>query len=284
MMVVQPTVLTFYRGKRNGKPLVDPVRSAWFNNLKFRQAIAYGIDRQRMINNIYRGLGKAQDSPMSMQSPYYDKSLTGYSYNPSKAKELLLAGGFKFDQEGNLLDSQNNRVQFTLNTNAGNKTREAMGSQIKEDLARLGIQVDFSPIAFSVLVDKLSNSLDWEAVILGFTGDNEPHAPNIWLTDGSLHMFNQDSQPPNKPLQGRVVADWEDKISQLFVEGAKELDREKRRVIYNEAQQLISEKLPFIYLVNPYSLGAVRNCFEGIEYSALGGAFWNLDELKKTCE
>jgi peptide/nickel transport system substrate-binding protein len=272
------------RGKRNGKPLVDPVRSAWFNNLKFRQAIAYGIDRQRMINNIYRGLGKAQDSPMSMQSPYYDKSLTGYNYNPSKAKELLLAGGFKFDQEGNLLDSQNNRVQFTLNTNAGNKTREAMGSQIKEDLARLGIQVDFSPIAFSVLVDKLSNSLDWEAVILGFTGDNEPHAPNIWLTDGSLHMFNQDSQPPNKPLQGRVVADWEDKISQLFVEGAKELDREKRRVIYNEAQQLISEKLPFIYLVNPYSLGAVRNCFEGIEYSALGGAFWNLDELKKTCE
>jgi ABC-type transport system substrate-binding protein len=85
-------------------------------------------------------------------------------------------------------------------------------------------------------------------------------------------------------LQNAIKLGREDKISQLFVEGAKELDREKRRVIYNEAQQLISENLPFIYLVNPYSLGAVRNCFEGIEYSALGGAFWNLDELKKTCE
>jgi peptide/nickel transport system substrate-binding protein len=30
-------------------------------------------------------------------------------------------------------------------------------------------------------------------------------------------------------------------------------------------------------------LGAVRNCFEGIQFSALGGAFWNLEELKKTC-
>ena len=35
-----------------------------------------------------------------------------------------------------------------------------------------------------------------------------------------------------------------------------------------------------IYLVNPYSLSAVRNKFQGIEYSALGGAFWNLDELQ----
>ena len=45
------------QGERDGKPLVDPIKSRWFNNVKFRQAIAYGINRQRMINNIYRGLG-----------------------------------------------------------------------------------------------------------------------------------------------------------------------------------------------------------------------------------
>lgn len=279
------TFLTFNlnQGKRNGKPLVDPIKSAWFNNVKFRQAIAYGINRQRMINNIYRGLGEPQNSPMSMQSPYYDKSLPGYNYDPDKAKKLLLEAGFKYSPEGKLLDAQNNPVKFTLTTNAGNKTREAMGAQIKEDLGQLGIQVDYSPIAFSVLVDKLSNSLDWEAVILGFTGDNEPHAPNIWYVDGNLHMFNQKSQVPGQPIVDRVVADWEKQISDLFVKGARELDTDKRRLIYNEAQQLIAEHLPFIYLVNPYSLGAVRNCFEGIQYSALGGAFWNLDELQKTC-
>jgi peptide/nickel transport system substrate-binding protein len=272
------------RGKRNGKPLVDPIRSAWFNNLKFRQAIAYGINRQRMINNIYRGLGELQNSPMSVQSPYYDKSLVGYDYNPEKARQLLLAAGFKYNAEGRLLDAQGNVVKFILSTNAGNKIREAMGAQIKEDLDKLGIQVDYSPIAFGVLVDKLSNSLDWEAVILGFTGDNEPHAPNIWYVDGNLHMFNQAAQPPSQPISGRVVDDWEQKIADLYVAGARELDPEKRQVIYNEAQELISQYLPFIYLVNPFALGAVRNCFgEDIQYSALGGAFWNLEELQKNC-
>ncbi len=39
-----------------------------------------------------------------------------------------------------------------------------------------------------------------------------------------------------------------------------------------------------IYLVNPYSLAAVRNRIEGIEYSALGGAFWNVEKLKIIAE
>ncbi|HEY9846882.1 MAG TPA: ABC transporter substrate-binding protein, partial [Candidatus Caenarcaniphilales bacterium] len=40
------------KGQRNGRPLVNPVKSRWFNTVAFRQAIAYGIDRQTIINNI----------------------------------------------------------------------------------------------------------------------------------------------------------------------------------------------------------------------------------------
>jgi peptide/nickel transport system substrate-binding protein len=271
------------QGKRNGKPLVDPIKSRWFNNVKFRQAIAYAIDRPRMIDNIYRGLGVEQNSFMSIQSPYYDKNLKGYSYNLEKAKQLLLEAGFKYNADNLLVDSEGNPVRFTLITNAGNKTREAIGAQIKEDLAKIGIQVDFQAIAFSNLVDKLSSSLDWEAHILGFTGDNDPHAPNIWYTDGNLHAFNQQPAPNAPPLEGRQIADWEKQIADLYIQGSQELDPAKRKVIYDEIQRLQSEYVPFIYLVNPLSLGAVRNCFDKIQYSALGGAFWNLDELKKVC-
>ena len=274
--------LNLNQGKRNGQPLVDPIKSAWFNNLNFRKAIAHGIDRPRIINNIYRGLGAPQNTQMSVQSPYYDKSIEGYDYDPEKAKQLLLQAGFKYNQQGALLDSQGNRVQFSLITNAGNKIREAMGAQIKEDLRKLGMQVDFTPLAFNVLVDKLSNSLDWEAHIIGFTGGNEPHSPNIWYTDGNLHMFNQQPQPGTKEITGRVVADWEKEIEALYVKGSQELDMDKRKEIYNQAQELVSEYLPFVYLVNPYSLAAVRNRFEGIRYSALGGAFWNIEKLSVT--
>ena len=95
-------------------------------------------------------------------------------------------------------------------------------------------------------------------------------------------MFNQKPAPGQEPLEGRQVAEWEKEIAQLFIEGARELDEEKRKAIYVEIQQLVSDNVPFIYLVNPKALGAVRNKIEGIEYSALGGAFWNLEELKIT--
>ena len=270
-------------GSRNGKPLVDPIKSRWFNNLKFRKAIAYGIDRQRMVNNIYRGLGEPQTSFVSVQSPFYYEGLKGYDYDPEKAKQLLKEAGFKYNQKKQLLDDKGNRVSFTLTTNSGNKIREAMGSQIAEDLGKIGIKVDFSPIAFNVVVDKLSNSLEWECILLGFTGGNEPNSgANIWAPDGNLHMFNQKPQPNQKPLKGRKVDDWETEIGRLFIEGARELDPEKRKAIYAEIQALVEEKVPFIYLVNPLALGAVRNNIQTIKYSALGGAFWNLDELKIT--
>lgn len=55
---------------------------------------------------------------------------------------------------------------------------------------------------------------------------------------------------------------------------------EERREIYGQAQILVQENLPFIYLVNPLSMGAVRNTIEGTRFSAIGGMFWNLPELR----
>ncbi len=268
------------QGSRNGNPLVTPYKSKWFNNVNFRRAIAHSINRERMVNNIYRGLGEVQNSPISVQSPFYDDTIKGYDYDPELAKKMLLEEGFKYNAEGTLLDSENNEVRFTLLTNAGNRIRESLGSQIKQDLSQIGITVDFTPIAFNVLVDKLSNSLDWEAHIIGFTGGNEPNGgANLWFPDGNLHLFNQKPQPGRQPIEGRIIADWEEKIGQLYIDGARELEFEKRKEIYAQTQQLASEYLPLIYLVNPYSLSAVRNRIQGVEYSALGGAFWNIQKL-----
>lgn len=274
------------KGRRNGKPLVDPVKSRWFNNVKFRQAVAYAVDRQRMINNIFRGLGEPQNSPISVQSVYYlspKDGLKTYDHNLQKAKELLKEAGFKYDNQGQLFDDRGNRVRFTLITNSGNKIREAMGAQVKQDLAAIGIQVDFNPIAFGVLVDKLSNSLEWDAYLLGLTGGVEPNdGANVWSPDGGLHSFNQKPQAGQEPLKGREVYDWEAEIGRLYIQGASELDEAKRKEIYAETQRITQEYLPVIYLVNPLSLAAVRDRVQGVKPSAIGGALWNLYELKVT--
>ncbi|MEL7243470.1 MAG: ABC transporter substrate-binding protein [Cyanobacteria bacterium J06573_2] len=272
------------KGSRNGKPLINPIKSKWFNNKKFRQAVAYAIDRETMINNTFRGLGKTQNSPISVQSPYYlppEEGLKVYDYNLEKSRELLKEAGFKSNSQGQLLDSEGNRVRFTLLTNSGNKIREAMGAQIKSDLSKIGIQVDFTPLAWNTYLDKISNSLDFEMALIGLTGGLEPNdGANVWKPDGGLHMFNQKPQAGQKPIEGWEVSPWEKEIARLYVKATQELDEEKVKKIYAETQQITQENLPFIYLVNPLSLGAIRNKIEGTKFNAIGGAFWNLDEVK----
>ncbi|GAB1540297.1 ABC transporter substrate-binding protein [Scytonema sp. NUACC21] len=274
--------------RKNGQPVVDPIKSRWFNTLAFRQAVAHAINREALLNNVFRGIGVVQNSPIEVQSPYYlppEKGLKVYNYNPNKAKELLLKAGFNYDSRNQLLDADGNRVRFSLITNAENKTRVAMGAQIKSDLSKIGIQVDFNAIAFNTLVDKLTNSLNWDCYLLGFvSGGPEPHdGINVWLPEGALHTFNQKPQPGQDPLIGWKIEDWEAEIGRLYKQGAQELDEEKRKEIYAETQRLTQENLPYIYLVNPLSLLAVRNRIQNVKFSAVGsqaGTMWNKYELK----
>ncbi len=276
------TFLSFNQnqGSRNGKPLVDPIKSAWFNSIPFRQAVAYALDRQTMINNLYRGLGTTQNSPLSVQSPYYfspEAGLRVYDFDLERSRQLLREAGFTWNAQNQLLDPADHRVQFTLLTNTGNAIREALGAQIKQNLAAIGIQADLSFISFSTLVERLANSFDWEAYVGAFTGGVEPNNGfNIWSPDGRLHVFNQ-SDPE---LTGRVVQAWEQRIGELYVKGAQELDEDRRKAIYFETQAITQDALPFIYLVNPLALSAFRNTIQGAQPTGLGGALWNISQLK----
>ncbi len=273
------------KGSRNGKPLIDPIKSRWFNNVAFRQAVAYGIDRPRMIDNIMRGLGELQNSGTYVRSPYYlspEQGLKVYDYNPQKAKELLLGAGFKYDNNNRLLDADGNRVRFTLLASAGSKAGEVVGSQMKQDMGKIGIQIDFLQIDFGVLGDKLGNTFDWEAYFGATTGGGfDPNgSANFWSPNGDFHPFNQKPRAGQAPLEGREVAPWEAEIGRLYIEGAQELDEAKRKQIYWETQRITQEYLPLIHLFTPLSLTAVRDRIQGVKYSALGGALWNVYELK----
>jgi len=278
--------LTFNLNKakdKNGKPLVDPIKSRWFNTLAFRQAIAYGIDRQRINNNLFRGLGVIQNSPISVQSPFFLKDgLKAYDHDLEKAKTLLKQAGFKYNAQGQLFDAEGHRVRFSLMTNANNLVRVAIGAQVQQDLSKIGIQVDYTPINFNVLIEKVNNSRDWDAHMIGFTGGIEPNAAsNLWVSSGASHGFNLKQQPGQPPIQGWEPNDWETTIDRLFVSGARELDETKRKAIYAEFQRLVQEQLPVIHLVNDRALIAVRDRVEGLKYTGLPSwGLWNIQELR----
>ena len=245
-----------------------------------------------MLNNLFKGLGEFQNSQIAPQSPFfleegvptpgYPEGLPVYDYDLEAARKLLTDAGFEY--RGNqLFDAEGNRVRFTLQTNVGNNLRESVVVQISQNLAQIGIQADANPIDFNKLIANMDNTLDWDAIVLGFGAGLEPNSSaNLWTTGGNSHLFNfQPSTLP--PLPGREIADWEQELSNLYVQAAQELDETKRKALYARTQVLAQEYLPFIHLVGQYSIWAVRNDILNVKPTALSGTLgplWNVDELE----
>ncbi|MGB3517190.1 MAG: ABC transporter substrate-binding protein [Elainellaceae cyanobacterium] len=274
------------RAKNNeGQPVVDRVKSAWFHNRQFRQAIAHAINRPRLINNIYRGIATPQNSPVSLQSPYFlspEQGLPVYDYDLERSRQLLESAGFVYDAGGQLFDAEGNRVQFSLRTNAGNQVREAIASQLRSDLGAIGIQLDVEAIDFGALVSRLTQTREWDTILIGFTGSIEPHSgSNLWTSTGGSHLFNLGPQPGQPPIQDWQVSDWEADIDRLFRAGAQEFDEARRQEIYGEFQTIVQNQLPVIYLAHEIALMAVRNSVEGVDYSGLSPwGLWNIEHLQ----
>ncbi|MBW4636523.1 MAG: ABC transporter substrate-binding protein [Iphinoe sp. HA4291-MV1] len=213
-----------------GQPFVNPIKSRWFNNLAFRQAVAYAINRKRMKTNIYQGLGEVQHSTIAVQSPYYLSPTAGlkvYDYNPEKAKQMLLETGFKYNSQKELIDQDGRRVQFNLLVKSEDQPRIDTAVQIQQDLSQIGIKADLQVVKFNVVLKKLLSSRDWDCYVGAFGvpgADVEPNFLSLfWTSLGSFHQFNQGTQPGEPPLKGWVVSDWEREIDSLFSAGAKEL-------------------------------------------------------------
>ncbi len=267
------------KNKENGKYYLSPVKQVWFNDKNFRSAIDWAIDRENLVLNVLSGVGEPLYTAESISSIFLDeKTAKGHGQDIKHSMELLEKSGF-YKKEGILYDKNGNKVEFELLTNAGNTQREATGVSIKEDLSSLGITVNFKPIEFNSLVNKLTNSLDWEAIIISLTGNPlEPHSGyNVWRSDGALHLFNQRSENDIKSTD--KLLPFEAALNQIFDQASVEIDFNKRRELYKNYQRVVAEYNPIIYLYSPTNIVAVRNKFKNIFPTSLGGVFHNLEEI-----
>lgn len=259
---------------KTGKQYVSDEKLSWFTNKKFRQAMAYCIDRDSIINIVLNGLGSAQDAALSPSAGYfYNPNVKKYKYDLKKAQELLAQAGFSdSDEDGIIEDKEGNDVEFSLNTNSGNTERVQIANIVRKDLEKVGFRVHFMQLEFNNLVVKLNSSYDWDAIILGLTGGIEPHfGNNVWQSSGQLHMWY--------PKQEKPATSWEKEIDEIFNQGVQELDKAKRKRLYDRWQEIVADEVPFIYTVLPTSLFAVRNKFGNLFPTAYGGAFHNLEYI-----
>ena len=265
------------RNDKNGKPYVNPIKQKWFRNKNFRSAIDYSIDRKNIVQNIAFGVGEPLFTSESLNSIYLNKDIKGHAKDLNSAKQLLSEEGFIY-KHNKLYDRQGNRVEFDLYTNAGNLEREAMGVMIKQDLEELGMKVNFKPIEFNSLVNKLTKTYDWDLAIMGLTGSPlEPHdGINVWKSNGPMHMFNMQDSSDVHPTS---IFPWENELDNIFSEGAQKLTFSERKPLYDRYQEIIYEENPIIYLYSPTRITAIRKKFKNIYPTKLSGLLYNLDEV-----
>ncbi len=244
---------------------------AWFQNVKFRQAVSHAIDRDAIVRQVYAGRATAQFGPISPANKFfYNANTRKYPYDLARAEALLREAGFTKGADGVLRDSAGTIVEFTMSTNSGNQDREAIGNLVRQDLTKLGMRVTFAPEAFNTLVGKLTGTFQWEAIIIGLTGGLEPHtSQNIWKTTGSLHMW--------WPRQERPQTDWEAEVDRLFDQAATTIDQNRRKQLYNRYQEIIAENSPLIYFTATLTQPAFRNTLANFSPSPL--AFFDIETI-----
>ena len=247
----------------------------WFRSAAFRHAVSLAIHRDDLVRIAWKGHAHLSAGPISTANKFwFNTALKPLPADPQQSLKLLAADGFVL-REGMLRDRGGHPVEFSLITNAGNRARENMGRLIQEDLKKLGIHLNFVPLEFGSLIERISKSLDYEACLLGFANvDPDPLAEkNYWLSSGPQHFW--------WPLEKTPATKWEARIDELELKQASEGSRESRKKASDEIQRIIVSEEPVIYLVNPDYLCAISTSVHGAMPSvAPPQLLWNIEWLR----
>ena len=255
---------------------IEPPELTWLSNKQFRIAMAHVVDRQTIIDNIAFGFGYPQYSFIPPYSPYYWEGAEdiAYKYNPERAREILDSTDYvDRDGDGVREDPDGNKISLELNTNSGNRVREAIGELFAQEAASVGIEVNFRPEDFNSLVGKLVSSYDWELILIGLTGSVDPiSGANVYPSDGNLHMIEPGQEEPRR--------EWEKQVDEAWGEANFTTDEQERFEGWQKIQELWIENVPWVYTFNAAIMHAWMDGWANVKpqpvdgYGALHNLIW----------
>jgi peptide/nickel transport system substrate-binding protein len=250
-------------------------KQSWFREIKFRQAISLAIDREGIARLVYRGRATPLWTPVTPASSFWiDTAIPHPARSIDQARKLLQAGGFSWSSNGDLIDATGSPVKFSILTSASNNQRTQMATIIQQDLKELGISVQVVPLEFRSVVDRIFQSHDYEAVVLGLGGgDVDPNSQmNVWLSTGNDHVWDIGETHP--------ATAWEAEIDRLMEKQLSTLNPQARKLLYDRVQEIIAEDLPVISLVSPNVLVGAKEQLANFKPAALDPhTLWNSPEL-----
>jgi peptide/nickel transport system substrate-binding protein len=224
--------------------------------VKVRQAIAYSLDYDAIINKVYLGQGYRMAANVLPAVEWaYDPTLEPYPYDQEKAKQLLEEAGWKDSDDDGIREKDGKKLALNLVTNAGNTTREDMGVLVQDQLKQVGFDITFEAPEFGTMLEQLNNQT-FDMIIIGWTGlGSDPNDDAFWHTvndvPGSGFNFVSYQNPEVNKLLGQGVS-------------VPDCDTAKRAPFYKEIQKLIHDDVPYVFIAGSVDNTAYTARWQGI--------------------
>jgi peptide/nickel transport system substrate-binding protein len=222
-------------------------------DLKVREALAHAVDKEQIISTLLFGLGKPIESMVQPDKKYYNKNLKKFEYNLEVASKLLEEAGWKDSDGDGIRDKMINgkKVQLELNFkyNAGNDTRKNIGLIYKENLKKIGVELNIVAKEWTVFLEDIKKH-DFEVYCGAWVGDPNVEDPKqIWHTESSTGGSNYVSY-------GDVVSD------KMIDDIRSELNESIRDAMYLKFQEKVHNEIPYIFLFAPLERIAIAKKFD----------------------
>ena len=254
-------------------------KQKWFRDAKFRQAVSAAVDRDAIVRLVYQGRGAALWGPVTPGNKrWVDAAVPHPARSLDKARQLLRDAGFQWTnkarEEPALVDAEGKPVEFSILTSSSNADRTKMATLIQDDLKQLGMHVQVAPLEFRSLIDRVTQTKEYDACVLGLVSfDADPNSDiNVWLSSGGMHLWN--------PSQTRPATSWEAEIDRLMGLQLTVTGVVQRKKLYDRVQEILAENQPMIFLASPDILVGAMNTIGNFHPAVLEPyVLWNVEQL-----
>lgn len=241
---------------------------AYINNKKpylkdklVRQALIYGLDRQKYVDAKFRGYGQVANVPASpLLWSYTEEGVNPYKYNPQKAKTLLDQAGWKLGSDGiRVKNGQKLKISYLTR----NKDDEFIPIA-QENYRAIGIELDPEVMDFNTLVSRLyKGNYDLAAVSTSLLTDPNDAVGEFLST-----------------YQGNVAGYHNFKLDKLIIEGLSTTNITKRKAVYKELYKEFSDNPPIILLSYKKGVAAYNSRIKNFNIDNYNGISASLAKLK----
>lgn len=219
-----------------------------FDNVLVRQAMNYAVDKDLIIDAIYGGRAVALPGPLSPYNNLVNQSLEPYAYDPEMALELLAEAGWVDSDGDGTLDKDGQPFVFTIDTI---EDWRPLAEAVADQFRAIGIDAGVRFWEYSVVKpllqagERMAYLDDWGDSAFDPVGHFEAkwHGYVEGETYGRGNFSGYDNERVNELIKlGEVTA-----------------DPAERQTIYDEAQQIVYDEAPAVFLILPEEAEAARS-------------------------